>query len=166
MTKKAMMALLLVPLFCAGCQSVEEKPVMEASVRQQEPTVEKVVLKPRNISVYASDDANDTLPTTLDIVFLYNRSIVSSMPKNAPSWFDLKAGLRKRHAADMDVVSLEVPPGSAISKVRMPQRVAEAVEVVAYASYLNKQGIRKIRLTPYRQAAIYLNEKMIEAGNK
>lgn len=158
--------MLLLPLLFAGCKSVEEKPVEEDAGKGQEPVVEQVVIKPRSISVYASDDANETLATTLDIVFLYNGSIVDSMPKNAPAWFDLKAGLRSKHGADMDVVSLEVPPGAAIAKVLLPKRASTAVEILAYASYLNTQGIKRIHLTPYRQAAIYLNEKLIEAGSK
>ena len=165
---KAAFLAIAVLLLLAGCKSVEEKASVDEqaqSTQQQAAPAVPAVTPPRSIGVFASDDANESLVTSLDIVFLYDPALVKAMPADAPSWFDLKTRIRQRHAGTMDVVSLQVPPGVALA-VKMPRRASDAVEVVAYASYLSRNGTRKLRLTPFRDVAIYLNEKMIEAGNK
>lgn len=170
MWKYPALVILLVSL--AGCQTMEEVDTAEDNGQAEEVAAEPqqqqaapLLTPPRSIGLFAADDANESLVTAVDIVFLYDAALVKSMPANAPAWFDLKTRIRQRHAGTLDVVSLEVPPGKAVA-VKMPKRASKAVEVFAYASFLSKDGIKRLRLTPFKDVAIYLNEKMIEAGNQ
>jgi type VI secretion system protein len=115
----------------------------------------------RNISVLALPDANQTTATAVDVVFVYDTTIVPLLPKNAADWFAQREELKANLWNYLDVASDEVPPAYLLPRMRLPARAAKALKVIAYANYLAAQGRAPIDLTALINARLTLAAKSI-----
>ncbi len=120
----------------------------------------------RSLSVSADPGANRGNATQLDIVVTFNDNATASLPKTGPDWFRQRAALQSALANDIEVVSLQVPSASAAFEVKLPKRSNKGVAVYAYANYVSPQGWTPIALTPYKHAALRLQENAIAVSAK
>ena len=108
------------------------------------------------IQVIAEPGANRNTATALDIVFIYGQDVADMLPDNGPDWFKQKAKLLKLFPDGIDLVELQVPPAQIIERVTMPSREDDAIQVIAFANYLDVQGQYPINLTTMRRVIIRL----------
>lgn len=114
----------------------------------------------KNVQVVAEVNANQNTATALDIVFVYDTTAASLLPKTGPDWFDKKAALVSGLATGIDVVSLQIPPAMAVN-VKLPSNAGKAIGVYSYANYLGAAGQPMGNLTPYKKMAIRLTPDTI-----
>lgn len=114
----------------------------------------------KDIQVVAEVNANQNTATALDIVFVYDTTAASLLPKTGPDWFDKKSALVNGLATGIDVVSLQIPPAMAVD-VKLPSRASKAIGVYSYANYLGAAGQPLGNLTPYKKMAIRLTPDTI-----
>ena len=91
------------------------------------------------LQVVAELDANQGTATQFDIVFVYEKSGVALLPPTGPAWFSNKAALVAGLANNIEVVSLQVPPGTVVD-VPMKKSYAKAVKVIGFANYISAGG--------------------------
>jgi type VI secretion system protein len=136
------MRALLIPLFVllsalAGCSSAPPKTAIGS------------------IKIVAETGANQNTATALDIVFVYDTTSASLLPKTGPDWFDKKAALMNGLAKGVDVVSLQIPPAMIVD-VPLPKRYDDAIGVYSFANYIDAAGQPVGNLTPYKKMTIRL----------
>lgn len=110
----------------------------------------------RQVDVSADADANQGSATAVDLVFFYDRAGAAAAPKTGPEWFAQKSAILSRLGPTVDVVSLQVPPGSALSAVALPSRHRRAVAVQLYANYVATDGQPVLNLSSFRHALVRL----------
>ena len=114
----------------------------------------------RGIKVIAEDGANQGIATAIDIVFVYDTTSASLLPKSGPEWFDRKAALMAGLAKGIDVVSLQVPPVTTVD-VPLPKHAGKAIGVYSFANYVSPAGQPMGNLTPYRTMTIRLTPESV-----
>jgi uncharacterized protein YceK len=117
---------------------------------------EKATLQ--QLKVIALADANQGQATELDLVFIYQEDIAKTLPGDAPAWFAKRSAILAKYAGDLEVVSLEVPPGYVIESVTLPKRHGDALQVQAYANYVPATGQYPVVLTRLKNAVLTLQE--------
>jgi len=110
----------------------------------------------RSIAVIAQTQANLDSATALDVLFVYDSSVLPLLPANGPAWFAQKPGLTNTLGNTVDVVSLQVPPPYRLAAIDLPARYRHAIRVVAYANYLAPAGQAPINLTTFKHATLTL----------
>ena len=130
---------------------------LTATVSAQDPSAAL-----RHVEVSADADANQGSATAIDLVFFYDRAGVAVAPKTAPEWFAQKSALLSRLGSTIDVVSLQLPPGTALSAVALPSRHRRAVTVQLYANYIATDGQPVLNLSSFRHAIVRLKSATIE----
>jgi type VI secretion system protein len=136
----------------AGCSGQGEMPQSSAL-----PTTQLV-----SIRVLAEPEANQRGVTALDIVLAYDQAATEKLPASGPAWFESKAGLLKTYPETLDVVSIQLPPGTLIPDLSLPERYKTAVRVIAYPNYLAKTGQSRADLTLFKRAVITLKPETVE----
>lgn len=121
--------------------------------------VAKTTLK--NLEVVAQADANQTSATRLDLVFVYKDELKAMLPKKSQEWFARKDEFAANLWQNMDIVSLEIPPAYVIEQVQLPKRYDTALQVTAYANYLDKKGLQPVDLTGSVNAKLTLLQKQL-----
>lgn len=116
------------------------------------------------ITIKAETDANRTSPTAIDVVFVYDESVFSLLPKTGPEWFKKKDELEANLSKFMDISPVEIPPTFVLKSVTLPKRYSTALKVVAYANYLNKKGQKPIELGSFIHPQLTLKAKTIVYG--
>lgn len=115
----------------------------------------------RAIQIVAEPNANQNSATAMDIVFVYDPTALSLLPKTGPEWFAKKATLAVGLGDAIDTVSLQVPPATLIDDVALPQRAKKALAVYCYANYLTPSGQAMGNLTAYKQVRIRLQSETV-----
>ncbi len=118
----------------------------------------------RQVNVSADLDANQGTATALDLVFFYDRAGAAAAPKTAPEWFAQKGAIVSRLGPTVDVVSLQVPPGTAPFKAALPSRHRRAVAVQLYANFITPDSQPALNLTSFRRALVRLQSATIEVA--
>lgn len=120
---------------------------------------EKAALQ--QLKVIALADANQGQATELDLVFIYQEDIAKTLPVDAPTWFTQRSAILAKYAGQLDVVSLEVPPGYVIESVQLPDRHGDALQVQAYANYVPAGGQYPLVLTHLKNVVLTLQEDQV-----
>lgn len=115
-----------------------------------------------SIGVVAEPNANRNTATALDIVFIYDKTVLSLLPKTGPEWFARKQELTSGNPDKIEVVSVQIPPSMVIDSVALPAGHDIAVGVVVYANYLGKDGQYPGDLTSFKRSVIRLKPETIE----
>ncbi len=118
----------------------------------------------RQVNVSADMDANQVTATTLDLVLFYDRAGADAAPKTAPEWFARKSAIVSRLGQSVDVVSMQVPTGTAPFQAALPSRHRRAVAVQLYANYVAPDGQPALNLTPFRHAVVRLKFATIDVA--
>jgi type VI secretion system protein len=117
--------------------------------------------KLKSVSVMTMPDANQTTATALDVVFVYDVSVVTMLPKDAVAWFESRDALNANLWRYLDIVSVEIPPAYLLTPLKLPKRHGEALKVVSYANYLAAPGCAPVDLTELVHAELTLNAKTV-----
>lgn len=115
----------------------------------------------RSVSVSSSPEANANSVTTVEVVLVYNSAMIALLPRSAPEWFAGKTRILAEAAKEIDVVSLQIPPGMSVVSVTLPKRLSKAVGAYVYADYRAPAGQVPITLTAYRTVALRLRKASI-----
>lgn len=114
-----------------------------------------------SVRVVAAPDAKASSATALDLVFVYDANTLHLIPGDAPEWFERKASLMQGMGRDVDVVSLQLPPASAVDPVKLPSRHGQAIAVYAFADYPASGGRARMDLGGYRHATVWLERSAV-----
>lgn len=113
------------------------------------------------LRIVAEADANQTMATALDLVFIYDKTLIPLLPKSGPEWFAKKKSIVANQPGNYVVVSLEVPPGMVVD-APLPKRSGQALGVFLFANYLGKEGQFPVNLSTFSSAEIRLKANSIE----
>lgn len=114
------------------------------------------------LQIVSQPNANQTSTTTMDLLFIYNEHARSSLPDDATAWFATRRQRITDLAADIDLLSLDVPPGHIVDEVKLPNRHRSAVDVVVYANYLSKKGQKRLSIAGVPKTQLTLKRDHIE----
>lgn len=79
------------------------------------------------------------------------------LPSTGPDWFAQKSVMFGVLGSAVDVVSLQLPPGTTMmGDSVLPKRHRHAVAVYGYANYQTPAGQMRLDLTPYTSAELEL----------
>jgi|GEM_PF-3666019 len=122
----------------------------------------------REIKLIAEEDANQGMATMVDIVFLYQNDLADLLPKSADEWFPNRFRWRHGNPGQIDIVSLEVPPGRAIDPVTLPKHYKKSVKVVIYTSHIMPEGRMALDISKSRKTLVRVeaNKVTIARGNE
>ncbi len=120
----------------------------------------------RSLTMLAEQGANQGNATQIDIVVVYDDSVVARLPKTGPEWFRERDALQKALATAIEVVPLEVDTPSAGFAVKLPKRVKKSFAVYAFANYVAPEGWPLIALAPYKKVTLRLQSTSIELEQK
>lgn len=116
----------------------------------------------RKLQVVAPLGANQNTATAMDVVFVYDSTAQATLPKTGPEWFAAKQALLAGLALSVDVVSLQIPPGSALQEVALPKNYYyKSVAVYSYVNYLSPAGQPLGNLTPFKCALVTLGPSAV-----
>ena len=113
------------------------------------------------LRIVAEPDANQDTATAIDLVYVYNKDALPTLPQSGPEWFAKKQAIVAAQPGNFVVVSLEVPPGATVP-APLPKRSAQAVGALLYANYLAKDGQFPINLSAYTSAEVRLKARRID----
>ena len=120
----------------------------------------------RSLTMIAEQGANQGNATQIDIVVVYDDSVVARLPKTGPDWFRQRDALQKELATAIEVVTLEVDTPSASFAVKLPKKIKKSFAVYAFANYVAPEGWPLIALAPYKKATLRLQSTSIEIEHK
>lgn len=115
----------------------------------------------RSLDVAAAFDANQNTATALDLVFVYDVAALERLPGAGPQWFEHKAALSGELGNAVDIVTLQIPPGSVLD-VALPSRRDQAIAVFSYANYVDKAGHPRGTLTGFGKMRIHLASDRVD----
>lgn len=118
------------------------------------------------VQVGAASDANGHTATALDLVFVYDPSVLPLIPGEARDWFEHKAQFMGASGTAVDVVSLQLPPTTVIDRVTLPERHARAIAVYAFAGYLSPTGQGRMDLGGYHQVTLWLEGSAVRVSGQ
>lgn len=113
------------------------------------------------IALQATNDANNSTATPVDIVFVYDENLSAWLPKTSPEWFAKKAALTSEHSSVIEIAHVEVPPGTPVQTIRLPARQQKAKAVVAFANYIDSKGQFPANLMPFKCVIITLKHDAV-----
>ena len=120
----------------------------------------------RSLTMIAEQGANQGNATQIDIVVIYDGSVVSRLPKTGPDWFRQRDALQKELATAIEVVSLEVDTPSTGFVVELPKKFKKSFAVYAFANYVASEGWPLIALTPHKKVTLRLQPTSIALEQK
>lgn len=114
-----------------------------------------------SIRVISQPQANRNTATALDVVLVYRKDLLPQLPDNAPDWFQQRNALIGKYQPQLEVISLELPPGDLIEELQLSQRQMQARGVVLYANYLAPQAQYPINVTGFEFLEVTLEPETI-----
>ena len=118
----------------------------------------------REIVLEATSDANNASATRIDFLFVFDATLVNSLPGNSPEWFTNRELLMHNHAGDMVVASIGITPGTTAT-LELPDGYRDANVVIAYADYIGRAGQKWYRVLNAKAVKVILTESGITFQN-
>ena len=116
----------------------------------------------RHIEIVAAADANQSSPTSIDIVFAMSEDSASELPNTSLEWYQGRSSFLGILGSNVSVVTLELPPAKTVDDIEFPENAWKARSIVLYADYLDKNSQLAFRLERHRRVAVYLNRNSVE----
>jgi type VI secretion system protein len=146
-------AALILLLVATSCSSI--KAGMAAIV----PFYSDNGAKLSEVSISAGASSNNSMPVTIDFVFIYNEDISKALINiSGPQWFDKRSSFLKRYEQEMTVSHVEIVPFTQGFTVELPNGYEDAVKVILFANFIAEPGQYAADITLY-------NELHVELGN-
>ncbi len=93
-----------------------------------------------SIRVSSRMDLNSILLSGIDVVFFYDRSIVSDQLFTQFDWYSRKREYRETHADVIDVVNLPILQGFDSASLSLPEKYRDALKVLVFAEHQTPQS--------------------------
>jgi type VI secretion system protein len=113
------------------------------------------------LRIVAEPDANQYAAAAVDLVFVYDKTLIPLLPKSGPEWFAKKKSIIANQPGNFVVVSLEVPPGMIVD-APLPKKSGQPMGAFLFANYIGKDGQFPVNLTSFTAAEIRLKAQTIE----
>jgi len=98
-----------------------------------------------SITIEANDDANNGSPVAVDLVLVYDASLIPQIEsQSAKAWFKGKAALTSNAGDSFSVMSWTVPPGDDVPETPIDARPG-ALAAFVFANYASK-GDHRLRI--------------------
>ncbi len=134
-TAAAALALAGVLLPLAGCSSMKEM-VFPPGVK----------LDWDSVSLYIDPAANRDFPVAVDVVLVSDEALARKLAvMKSQEWFGSRDGLRKAHPGELEVDSVELAPGDALTLPGKRYSGKRVFAALAFADYLTS-GEHRVRL--------------------
>jgi hypothetical protein len=102
-------------------------------------------------------DYNAILITEVDVVFVYDDSVLENFPTTKTGWYSSKRGLLESAGDNIDLVSIFVPQGFDSEMASLPQRRGEAIKVFVFGQH--DSSIREpIEITDFEKVLVEIDQ--------
>ena len=105
------------------------------------------------VNVSSLLDFNAILITEVDVIFIYDDALVDAMPGTKSDWYRDKYDLLKQGAEKIEVVTVSAPQGFVSDVARLPDRHAEAVQILV-AAYHEQTDVKLHDVTQYQRVRV------------
>jgi type VI secretion system protein len=136
----------------AACAAIENE-VDRALHLEKHSRLSRVVLA-------AEIGANQNSATQVEVVFVYDDSVLAALPKTAPEWFANRQALLDGLAPALASAATGLPPGS-VGELQLEKLPPRPVRVLGYANYLPTGGQRPVDLTGFRCVLLRLQAQTV-----
>lgn len=89
----------------------------------------------QSLFVQSRLDYNAILITEVDVVFVYNDSVLENFPTTKTEWYANKIGFLESAGDNIDLVSIFVPQGFDSEMASLPQRRSQAIKVFVFGQH-------------------------------
>jgi hypothetical protein len=89
----------------------------------------------QSVFVQSRLDYNAILITEVDVVFVYNDSILENFPTTKTEWYANKRSFLESAGDNIDLVSIFVPQGFDSEMASLPQRRGQAIKVFVFGQH-------------------------------
>lgn len=111
------------------------------------------------ISVISDTNSNGNMPVAIDIVFIYDKTVNTSLlGLTGPQWFTNKAGLLLRYSKELSVAHIEVVPRTLNESLLLPNNYNNANKVLLFANYVEPAGQHVADITQFNKLQIILKK--------
>lgn len=151
----------LISIFLSGCTTTTNNGLQKQRpappVASKTPRINKAP-KPRSpikfkrdkdrILLYAEIDANRHSASNLNLVFIHNPELISSISRlSAQEWFSQRRKLLRKHPKALSVVASQIQPGAKLHLKHFTKRQKQAAMIVVFSSY-RSEGEHKVIIKP------------------
>lgn len=119
----------------------------------------------QQVRIVAEANANGDAATAIDLVFVYDPAVAQALPLSGPDWFARRSALRDGLGNALDVVSLQLPPGTVVEP-ELPGRHGHAIAVYGYADYRASAGQARMNLTAYTRVELQLGPASVAISGR
>ena len=118
-----------------------------------------------NLVVVSEGESNHGEATAVDLVFVFDSSLLPRMPRNSLDWFAQRSALVVAAGSALEVVTMQVPPAS-MAHVPLPAKGSKAVAVLVYAAYSGGSGQAVGDISGHKEVEIRLAKDAVIYGGK
>jgi len=97
--------------------------------------LESVFGQPVQISLVGAENLEEDFTAEVDIVFVYEVSVLNQLPFEQFDWISSREQEKIRFGNRIDVISLQVVAGTKLENIPLPARVDMAMAVLVFASH-------------------------------
>lgn len=88
-----------------------------------------------SIQIRSRLDPNAIEITGIDVLFLYDEATAARIPAIKSAWYGNRRALTQELGDDFDLVSTFIPQGFDSAAVSLPDRAADAIQVLVFAEH-------------------------------
>lgn len=90
---------------------------------------------PESVRIESNLDPNAITITEIDIVFLYDETLIEEFPQTKSRWYSMRRTLTQRWQEKLDVVSVFIPQGFDSDTAILPEKKDDAVKVYVFGQH-------------------------------
>ena len=102
-------------------------------------------------------DYNAILITEVDVVFVYDNSVLENFPTTKTGWYSNKRGLLESAGDNIDLVSIFVPQGFDSEMASLPQRRGQAIKVFVLGQH-DSSTRPPIEITDFEKVLVEIDQ--------
>ena len=102
-------------------------------------------------------DYNAILITGVDIVFVYDDSVLENFPTTKTGWYSNKRGLLESAGDNIDLVSIFVPQGFDSEMASLPRRRSQAIKVFVFGQH-DRSTRPPIEITDFEKVLVEIDQ--------
>ncbi|MFK7864670.1 MAG: hypothetical protein AB8B95_10645 [Pseudohongiellaceae bacterium] len=102
-------------------------------------------------------DPNAITITEIDVIFLYDETLVEEFPATKSRWYSMRRTLTQRWGDSMDVISVFIPQGFDSDTAILPGRKNEAVKVFVFGQH-DDASVKPADVTHIRNVRVTIDD--------
>ena len=102
-------------------------------------------------------DYNAILITEVDVVFVYDDSVLENFPTTKTGWYSNKRSLLESAGDNIDLVSIFVPQGFDSEMASLPQRRGQAIKVFVFGQH-DSSTREPIEITDFETVLVEIDQ--------